>query len=98
MSMARSTPAQNPRGPARTISAIRLSITLLLEVKGYARYPGVPFETAVGVLGVSVGDVDHPRPGVQGHVGRHEERTPHAAGQPDAETRVDLGTAGGGRA
>src|SRR3989442_570882 len=93
MSMARSTPAQNPRGPARTISAIRLSITLLLEVKGYARYPGVRLETAVGVIGVSVGDVNHPIRGVEGHVVRQEERRAHAAGQPEGEIRVDLGDA-----
>src|SRR5713226_6266507 len=90
MSMARSTPAQNPRGPANTISAIRLTISLLLEVKGYARHPAVGLETAVGVLGVTVGDVDHPVPGVEGDAVRHEEGCAQAAGQPEGEVRVDL--------
>src|SRR5438093_1918839 len=78
MSMARSTPAQNPRGPARTISAIRLTITRLLEVEGYPGDPRVRLETAVGLGGVAVRDVDHAVPGVECHVIRHEVRRAQA--------------------
>src|SRR3989454_4852688 len=90
MSMARSTPAQKPRGPARTISPIRVTIRLLLKIKGYARPPGIRLETTNGVRGVAVGDVDQPVPGVEGHIVRHEVRRAHAAGQPEREARVDL--------
>src|SRR2546426_2329218 len=90
VSMARSTPAQKPRGPARTISPIRVTIRLLLKIKGYARPPGIRLETTNGVRGVAVGDVDQPVPGVEGHIVRHEVRRAHAAGQPEREARVDL--------
>src|SRR5213593_3751166 len=90
MSMARSTPAQKPRGPARTISPIRVTIRLLLEIKGYARHPGIRLETTIGVRGVAVGDVDQPVPGVEGHIVRHEIRCPDASGQPEGEARIDL--------
>src|SRR5207244_6323103 len=89
-SRARPTPAQKPRGRARTISPIRVTITLLLEVKGYARHTGIRLETTIGVRGVAVGDVDQPVPGVEGHIVRHEVRRAHAAGQPEREARVDL--------
>src|SRR5215470_11628594 len=106
MSIARSTPAQNPRGPASRISAMgaliltSLGTTVSLEEVGYPEYAAVELETAVGVAGVPVGDVLEPVPRVQRRLVGHEERRAEPAPDHERERRVDLedlevGTAGG---
>src|SRR5262245_3194072 len=63
MSIARSTPAQKPRGPASRISAMgafiltSLATTVSLEEVGYSEYAAVELETEDGVAGEYVGCV-----------------------------------------
>src|SRR5262249_20245648 len=107
MSIARSTPAQKPRGPASRISAMgafivtSLGTTVSLEEIGYPEYSAVELETAVGVGGVPVGDVLESVPRVDRRLVGDEERGAHAAPHHEREVRVDLedievGAAGGG--
>src|ERR1700752_2428415 len=108
MSIARSTPAQKPRGPASRISAMgafiltSLGTTVSLEEVGYPEYATIELETAVGVAGVPVGDVLEPVARVDGRLVGDEEGRAEAAPHHEREGRVDLedlevGAAGRGR-
>src|SRR5437870_5140245 len=102
MSMARSTPAQKPRGPASTISAMDVVvIRSSREEERDAGHAGVRLETAVAPVEMAVGDVVQPVAGVEGGGVGHEVLGPHAAEEQEREGRVDLdglevGAAGGG--
>src|SRR3990170_5950163 len=92
MSMARSTPAQKPRGPARTIS---FSVSLLIvdpsvEEERHAQDSGVGVEPPVGLLDVAVGDVLEAIPRRQLHPLSQEIAQPGAGLQDEREVRPDL--------
>src|SRR5262245_54040398 len=92
MSMARSTPAQKPRGPARRISEIGTVLTCpSWEVKREAPHDDVGFEATVGLAGVAVGDVLIPVAQVQRRLVGDEHRCADAAEEQERERRVDLG-------
>src|SRR5262245_21043350 len=102
--MARSTPAQNPRGPARTISATAFVMAMmspgspltgspLLEVPGYAPHADVRLESAVGLGRVSVGDVLETITAVESEPVGHEHGQTRPGLEQEREVRVDLGDA-----
>src|SRR5262245_34967572 len=95
MSIARSTPAQKPRGPANRISAMGAFILtslgmVSLEEVGYSQYAAVELETAVGVAGVPVGDVLVPVPRVDRRLVGDEERGTEPTPDHEREIGVDL--------
>src|SRR2546422_6251396 len=92
MSMARSTPAQKPRGPARRISEMAELIALLvsMEIVRYSDHadmgfppPVRPGRVAIGVVLEAVAGVDRPRVG-------EENGWAEAAPHDEREFRVDL--------
>src|SRR5712692_2677209 len=92
MSMARSTPAQKPRGPASTISwrgwwSYALS---LLEVPGQSHDTAIRVEAAVLLVQVPVGYVLEAVPDVDGQSWRDEVREPDTGFEHEGEGRVDL--------
>src|SRR5690242_3432468 len=91
MSMARSTPAQKPRGPASRISEIGDFMRSSLEEEGYPEYAHVVLQTAVRRAGMAVGDVLVPVAGVdRGAIG-HEVLGADATVEHEREVRADLG-------
>src|SRR5438093_8285606 len=92
LSMARSTPAQKPRGPARRISEMvdliaPLASSEIVRHSGHG-HMGLPSavrvgRVAVGVVGQAVADVDRDRVG-------EEDRRADAAPHEEREARVDL--------
>src|SRR5262249_5718463 len=94
MSMARSTPAQKPRGPASRISAMGAFILtslgpgVSLEEIGYPEYATVELETAVGIAGVSVGDVLEPVARVERGLVGDEERGAQPTPEHEREGRI----------
>src|SRR5207247_3494906 len=92
MSMARSTPAQKPRGPARRISEMvdliaPLASPEIVRHSGHG-HMGLPpavrvGRVAVGVVGQAVADVDRGRVGV-------EERRADASPNEERDARVVL--------
>src|SRR5256885_414420 len=91
MSMARSTPAQKPRGPARRISAMLDFIWApSLEIVRHPDHTHVRLPATVGPRGVAVGVVLEAVPGVdRGRVG-DEDGHAHTAPEEEREVRVDL--------
>src|SRR5438094_4214974 len=91
MSMARSTPAQKPRGPARRISAIGAFMVSSLEEEGYADHAGVGLDAAVRLGGVAVGDVLVAIAGVERRTVGDEVLEAQPAPDEEGEVRPDLG-------
>src|SRR5215470_13627790 len=92
MSIARSTPAQNPRGPARRISEIGTVLTRSSwEVKRKAAHDDAGFEATVGLTGIAVRDVLIAIACVQRRLVGNEHRRPDAAEEQERECRSDLG-------
>src|SRR5688572_29952489 len=90
MSMARSTPAQKPRGPANKISAMGAFMTTSLEEEGHPEDPGVGLEASIGIRGTAVGDVRPAVAGIEGGAVGDEEGRPGPGPEQEAEVGVDL--------
>src|SRR5262245_857519 len=91
MSMARSTPAQKTRGPAKRISEIGTVLTCSSrEVKRDAAHHNAGFEAAVGLTRVAVGDVLVAVTRVQRRLVGDEHRRADAAEEQERERRLDL--------
>src|SRR5581483_2565231 len=91
MSMARSTPAQKPRGPASRISAIGcVNARSSSEEVGQAEHGHVGLEPAVRLARVAVGDMLQPVPGVHRDMVVEEDRHPHAPEDQEGEGGPDL--------
>src|SRR5690349_18485257 len=91
MSMARSTPAQKPRGPASTIWASgNVVITPSLEEERDPDHARVRVEAAVRVRGVPVRDVLEAIAGVDRDLVGHEVGQPRAGLEHERERGVDL--------
>src|SRR5215470_4578329 len=92
MSIARSTPAQNPRGPARRISEIGTVLTRpSWEVKREAAHDDVRFEASIRLTRIAVRDVLITVPCVHRRLVGHEHRRAYAAKEQKRERRSDLG-------
>src|SRR5688500_11800102 len=93
MSIARSTPAQKPRGPARTISetgADMVSFISSFEERGYSDHTGVRFEAAIAYVGIAVGDVLQPIPRVERDAISDEHGGTRAGEDQEREVGIDL--------
>src|SRR5215470_11521936 len=91
MSMARSTPAQNPRGPASKTSAIWDFIVASLEEERHADDADVVLQPTVRPARIPVGDMLVTVAGVDGGPVRQEVRRAQARVEHECEVRADLG-------